>query len=95
MGSVYVPRVQVDSILVGNLDPAIFIDPILVVLYGDGKLYANGWTVDRSGGGWETFYPSWDSSTGNVYMNRYAMAYTVDIPAGSWPAGAKVYVIGN
>lgn len=95
MGSVYVPRIVADSLQVGYLDPALFIDPILVVLKGDGKLYSNGWKIEYGGGSFAYYYPAWDSSTGNVYINRYAMAYTVAIPIDTWSAGVKVYIIGN
>jgi hypothetical protein len=88
MGSIYVPKLQVQSVEVGTTaisNPLIFIKL-------NGIIYANGSRIDI-GGGYRDVYGTYDPATGKVYLTSYTFAVSGTVPASSF-SNVEVLLIG-
>lgn len=83
MGSLAIPKCGLESKLVKNIDPNLVTAAPLLFVKIDGVTYANGFKFN-TGGGFRLIFPSYDSATGNVYLNSYTFAVNGTVP--SWSA---------
>lgn len=96
MGQAYVPRITVDSRLVGQTQ-GVYDSSVLALLQVGQEVYPAGYRLDLPGGGYRNFYvatSSAGSTLTNIYLVCYSLSYTEALPEVSF-SNMGVYIVAN
>ena len=95
MGQAYVPRITVDSRLVGQTQLS-YAGDVLALLKVGSEVYPGGYRLDQPGGGYRNFYVATTSVNGitNIYLVCYSLSYTDWLPETTF-SNMGVYIVAN
>jgi hypothetical protein len=95
MGQAYVPRITVDSRLVGQTQESYNSD-VLALLQVGSEVYPGGYRLDQPGGGYRNFYVATTTVNNitNIYLVCYSLSYTAELPEATF-SNMGVYIVAN